>query len=186
MYPAPEGLIKRIRSEIDPAFVPLWCNKWWQSPNGGLVKTGYHIIARHVPHPRHRAPVVRNLVLPTNRTYGINYENPILLCLSMDGLSDDERNRGCLPRYEPFTGDTFRAMKKAMWTRNNKRPDETVDEWVNSEKEREAKVWKSVSDEADYRHQHDGVQFRKGTGAADRVYVSDTLIKLRDIAGSAA
>jgi hypothetical protein len=183
MYPAPEALIRRIRAEIDPHFVPLWVNKWWKTENGSLVKTGYHMIARHVRNPHFRAPVIKGLLLPTTKTYGIRYEAPILMALSMDGLSDDESIAGQLPRYEPFSNQTFNAMKKAMWLRNNKSADQESDDLGNAVKEAEAKVWQSVSEEADYRHKNDGLQFRKGYGTADSVYVSSTLVKLREAAG---
>jgi hypothetical protein len=183
MYPAPEALIRRIRAEIDPHFVPLWVNKWWKSPNGSLVKTGYHMIARHVRNPHFRAPVIKGLLLPTTKSYGIRYENPILMALSMDGLSPDESIAGHLPRYEAFTNQTFNAMKKAMWLRNNESADVQSDDLGTEVKTTEEKVWTSVDQEATYRHQNDGLQFRKGTGAADSVYVSSTLVKLREAAG---
>lgn len=187
VYPAPDSLVRRIRSEIDKDFVPLWVTyEFKHDVTGGTVRTGHHVLARHVKHPRFKAPVVKNLVLPSSQVNGIRYEQPILQCFILDGLSDEERNKGCLPKYVPMNNELFHSLKQAMWLRNNQSIDETADQAEQAEEEAYNKHWRDKHKEFSYRRKNDSLRFRQSLGTADRVYVSDTLVRLREIAGGAA
>lgn len=186
LYPVPTHLVRLVRREIDPHFVPLWANIWWKSPNGGLVKTGHHMLARHVRNPHHGAPVIKGLLLPSNRLHGIKYEQPILEANMLDGLTDEERSKGTLPHYVPFDRTVVEVMRWAMWRRNNVTPDERAMAVEEAAAAEEARVSKSLHSEMSYARHHDGNRLRRAAGKADRVYVSDTLVRLREIASGEA
>jgi hypothetical protein len=182
-YPFPAHYCRQIREEIDPSFVPLWINKLWRTPNDGQVWTGHHMLARYVPVPRESAPRIKFLTLPSCRTYGIRYENPLLECDILDGLTDKERNQGVLPRFEQFTGRHLEAMRRAMWLRNNLSAEERMAAMQALEQERELRARKSNDSEAEYRRHHDEGRLNRLAGHGDRVFVSDTLKTLREAAG---
>jgi hypothetical protein len=184
LYPAPDSLIRRIL-EFDKDFRPLWVNQWWKSPNGGIVKTGHHMLARYVPNPRSARRVIKGLVLPTVKTYGVYFKPPILEALLLDGLSQTERDNGALPRYVPFTSVLVENMRANMWRRNNLNTDERVDAAERREEEETARKRKRNDDESNYRRRHDSHRFPVNGWKAPRVFVSDTLVKLREAAGMA-
>jgi hypothetical protein len=184
MYPAPDSLVRRIL-KFDPAFRPLWVNQWWKSPNGGIVKTGHHMLARFVPHPRSPKRVIKGLLLPSYKLYGVEFRPPILEALLLDGLSDEERNRGVLPKYVPYTGVLVENMREMMWRRNNIHPDDRAKAMVEKPEAAENRHWENVLAETSYRMKHDAHRFPKNGFIAPRVFVSDTLIKLREAAGAA-
>lgn len=171
LYPADAGLVARIRQEIDPQFRPLWVTNFWRSPGGAVVRVGHHMVARYVPHPYLFAPTIRHLMLPTFPHYGIHWRTPIVEAYLLDGITDEERDRGMLPRYEPFSDRHFQTLKASMWARNNKRQAER-----NAERDAAHLASKQARDkaavrEANYRHAHDGNRLRRDLGLADRVYV---------------
>ena len=172
VYPAPVHLVRQIRREFDPGFIPLWCNIWWKSPNGGVVKTGHHMLARHVLHPRAHAPVIKGLLLPLTPTYGLVWRPPILLATILDGLSDEERNQGALPRYVPFDGSVVQSMRYAMHRRDNVHPVVRVAEAEEAEQARQAGVWKDVVDGVEYRKKNERLRIKRALGQADFVYVT--------------
>lgn len=181
MYPAPDSLIRHIL-EFDKDFRPLWVNQCWKSPNGGIVKTGHHMLARYVPHPRAARRVIKGLTLPTTKLFGVTYQPPILEALLLDGLSDEERDRGVLPNYVPFTGVLVENMRAMMWRRNNIHPDDRAADMERREAEAEARAKKASDDRAMYAQKHDAHRFPKNDWINPRVFVSDTLVKLREAA----
>ncbi len=182
-YPFPEHYVRQIRREIDPQFVPLWAETLWMTPNDGLVKTGCHVLARHVKHPKHRSMAARVEGMPIRSLYGIRYENPILVAAILDGLTDKDRDKGVIPKFEPITGQVIDSMRYAMWMRNNTSVDEQIAERERRAEEADKASTKSIASELAYRRQHDDLRIRRAQGKADRVYVSDTLTKLREAAG---
>lgn len=183
VYPFPSHYVKQIRNEFDPSFVPLWIQTTWKTPNDGLVQTGCHMLARFVRHPRAGANVVEHLLLPTSRTYGIKYEVPILQALMLDGLTEEERDRGELPRYEPITRERVEGMRRAMWMRNNKGTKRWKAEIDRIQALEILRNQEATDKELAYRRHHDALRLRCVNGTAARVFVSDTLKTLREAAG---
>lgn len=177
VYPFPEHYARQIRREIDPNFVPLWLNKWWRSPNGGIVHTGHHYIARHVPHPKYGEGWIANLHLPAFSVYGIRYKTPIVEVDILEGITDQERDQGVLPRYEPFTGRNIQEMRRQMWKRNNERAETRGPEQEAIETERRERARRNNNSEAAYRRRHDRTRLLRAEGLADRAFVSHTLRK---------
>lgn len=173
VYAAPAHLVRRVCRELDPSFRPLWVNILWRSPNGGLVKTGHHMLARHVLHPLRRAPIVKGLLLPTLPTYGLHWRPPILLATILDGLSDEERNQGVLPRYVPFDEDVVASMRFAMHRRNNVAAKDRADQAEQAETERVRRAEAAIASETAYRKQQESLRIKRHLGLADFVYVTD-------------
>jgi hypothetical protein len=113
------------------------------------------MLARYVPVPRESAPRIRNLTLPVFRTYGIRYENPLLECDVLDGLTDAERNQGVLPRFEQFTGRHLAAMRRQMWMRNNLTADERIAAMDELERQAVLTRQRANDDAARYRRMND-------------------------------
>jgi hypothetical protein len=173
VYSIPVHLLRQIHREIDPAFRPLWVNILWKSPNGGVVRTGHHLIARHVLHPIAGAPVIKGLLLPTTNLYGIEWRQPILIATVLDGLSDQERNRGVLPRYVPFDARIVKSMKYAMWRRNNVSANERANQNDQAEQEAERRVKAEIVAGVTERKKDELLRIKRAMGKADYVYVSD-------------
>lgn len=180
--PFPQHYVDLIRQEIDPDFVPLWAETVWRTPNGGIVKTGCHVLARHVPHPRAGASTAK-VQLPAEPVYGIKYQHPIVVAVILDGLTEDERDRGDLPRYEPITRQVVESMRRAMWLRNNGSLEDRIRAFEEADALEEAAESKRVAQEIAYRQRHDSLRLRKVMGKADSVFVSESLVKLREAAG---
>lgn len=122
MYPPDPGLVREWR-RIDPAFRLLWKTVIWRSPNGGVFKTGHHVLARQVRNPHSAAPTCPGLLLPTSPC-SMSWVAPILAARTLDGLSDSEINRGCLPRYQPFDRQVVNSLRWVWWRRSHKTADE--------------------------------------------------------------
>jgi len=184
-FPDPEGFV-RAMNRLDPGFRLLWVTNVWLSPNEGTVKTTSYALGRYVRDPHASVTLAARMLLPTHSRYGVRYRNPIVVADIRDGLTNAERSKGQLPRFEPMTGYLFRSMEKAIWLVRNEHPLETHERENREQDEARAKRRKGLVSDLDYRRAHDRVRLLKAQGKADRVFVSDTLRTLRAAAGMEA
>lgn len=183
MYPWPAHYVRQIREEIDPCFIPLWAVTLWRTPNDGFVTTSCHAVGRYVRNPLDGRNVLKNLHMPIRNHFGIHYQSPIVQGPIFDGLTEQERNKGVLPRYEPITGQIVGAMRVAMWKRNNQDIEARIREIEEYEDEQEKRRSLELSQSLAYKRKNDEAQWKQVRGQAGRVFVSETLIKLRETAG---
>lgn len=76
-YPWDPAVVKKIRKEFDPDFVPLFIRELWRTPSKGLVSVGRHACGRTIRNP-HDGYRYLNVLLPTSPIGGIKIEGPIL------------------------------------------------------------------------------------------------------------
>lgn len=173
----------RLVHEFDPKFRLMWVVNVWKTPNDGIVKTGNYMLARQVVNPTATGDWIKNPRLPIGSVHGVSYRGPFLAASILDARTSSEMQHGVIPKFKPFTGREVETMRAAMWLRNNKSLDEREREASEAEAEAEKRAERTMHKEAIYRRQYDGVQLRKLVGKADRVYVSESLRKLREVAG---
>lgn len=173
----------RLAREFDPSFRLMWVVNAWETPNKGVVKTGNYMIARQVINPVMTDEWIKNPLTPSHSVGGVTYRAPFLSATILDARTDLEMQRGKLPKFEPFTRRHVESMRAAMWIRNNSTPDEVERKADEVMAEEERKADREMHQEAIYRRQNDRVQNRSLHGACDRVYVSSSLVKLREAAG---
>lgn len=176
------AILEALRPE-GVAYRPLWVTNIWGLPTGGHVRVIHHVFGYYDPHPENPKRPLRHLVLPTIPLYGIRWEHPIFEAELLDGLSDEERNRGVFPRYQPLDWRVLDGIRLQVWKRaqdrrlaDERRMSEAYARAVeDADAEAKAKAYRSLDAEVTYRRNHDDLRLRCVDGAADRVFVSETL-----------
>lgn len=181
IYPWPVDLVARIRHEIDPDFVPVWVNQLWETPAGTLVRTGHHMLCRHVVNPHHRADVLHAL-LPTAESAPY----PLIACHTLDGLTNEERASGkFLPRYQPFGAWVLDHLKYSMWLHRNQQEVSAKDLLDAAKAAKEAE--RRAMDQALLAKKKDRhYQFKWATGEGQTVFLSEAHQKAAKAEGRAA
>lgn len=102
--PNDRDVARIIWRELEPDFVPLWITNDWRTPNYGVVRVHHVAIGRRVTDGTDSRLVKQfhHLLLPLHKVYGRTVKRPIVLVDILDGLSDEERNHGALPRWQPW------------------------------------------------------------------------------------
>lgn len=171
-YPWPADLVARIRHEIDPMFVPVWVNQLWETPAGTLVRTGHHMLCRHVVNPHHKAAVLHAL-LPTSESTPY----PLIACHTLDGLTNDQRASGkFLPMYQPFGEWVLDHLKFSMWLHRNRQEVSAADLYEAEKKARRAKQ-RAVDAQLLARKRDRHYQFKWAMDAGQTVFLSEAHAK---------
>lgn len=178
--PWPVEYVKEVH-EFDPSFRLLWVVNVWKTPNDGIVKTGGFMIARQVRNPVNTRDWIKHPRLSSHSVHGVKYQAPLLSADILDGLEDKDRQKGALPRFEPFTGRHVNTMRAALWFRNNKDTDRAERERLELAAKAEFEADKKFKAEKAYERKNDALWRNTKQGAA--VYVSESLQKLRESAG---
>lgn len=124
--PTCDEVTKRVRRELGDNFRPLYVVQHWRAPGtNGLVRVVLHVLGSYLPitkdrDPRKSGALVHNLLLPTIGNCGIQWQAPIYNDDVLDGLTDDERKAGVLPRYEPLDMDLVDVFRCHLWKKRNK------------------------------------------------------------------
>jgi hypothetical protein len=130
------------------------------------------------PNPTHKRRLIPGLVMPTVPRYGLHWENPIFEDDILDGLTDSQRVRGMVPKYQPLDMAVLDGIRRTIWERNRvnkEHPEKQADAVAASASEATAKAYTDVADEMAYRRHHDELRLKCVDGEADRVFVSQTL-----------
>lgn len=132
-YPWDPDIVRKIRSEFDPSWTPLFCRELWMSPNKGFVITARHMVARHVAIPKADVDVLPALTSSQASWWGIQIKTPVLECMTLETRLHDgececescviERSCGGMVRrdlggYVPFD-DRIYLTCRAMWNQNH-------------------------------------------------------------------
>lgn len=191
IHPPDWNMVLRVRREFDPFFVPLWIDKLWLSPNGGLIRTGHHVIGRCLPPAlrltsawKRKGPV--QIVKPVGIPITIPY--PVLPAYTLDGASRERVEKGGLPLYQDFDNGVLRTMRAAVWERNNVPPEEIH----RKDEETKARAAEETARrDADARRERlrERIEARKAkvfVSENQRTFVSEELLRLRALAGKTA
>lgn len=136
-------LVRRIRREIHPFFVPLVVEQVWIKPNGAISKHPFYCIAQALPatlriteasqaaengevQAKRYGITRRNKPIRVIRPIGAAYrlDGPVFPCRTLDGYDNDPKVRAQKMRGEPgvfqeFTGDVVASMTEAAWEWRN-------------------------------------------------------------------
>lgn len=139
--PWPVDVVRAIRREFDPAFVPIWVRQAWLTPAKTVLVVGRHMVGRYVPYPANEYEPL-NVFLPTTSVGGIHFRHPIIesttLEIAPSAMSELEKSSGGsirreLGQYVPFDNRVYLTMK-AIWHQNhNKRRKEIKREVVSAQ-----------------------------------------------------
>lgn len=195
-YPFPYHLVAEARA-FDPDFLLLWCSAIYKSPNEGEIKTGYFALGRHVRNPslsveetwrvQLQGQLQPGLLLPTTPpVHGVRYRNPIIVATVMDGLTDEQRQTGkYVPRFEPFTMGTVRAMRWGMWARNHLSHEERTRRMKEGAAAAKAASLARYKAESNYKRKEDRTwrKTQKGSAVTFSAHISDSMAAIRAAAG---
>ena len=124
-YPACDDVTRRVLRELGDNFRPLYVVQHWQAPGtNGLVRICLHVLSSYIPitkdkDPRKSGTLARNVLLPTVGNCGIQWRAPIYNDDVLDGLTDDERMAGALPRYEPLDMGLVDVFRRHLWEKRH-------------------------------------------------------------------
>jgi hypothetical protein len=174
------AIVKQIRAEADPRFVPLKCRRIYKSPTGGDVVKTYHVIGRYIPHPQesyadayvHLHSYPHNFPFPTDKI------QPLRTLWAPWEKGSVEDNNNTPPAEVKFSGivlEQMRALRKAFDTAVSLKTlaDGTVsvtnDEYVkdklrdimNAEAKRDEREMTAAREEARYRMRHNWGQMKR-------------------------
>lgn len=126
-YPVPWHLVREIRSEFDPLFVPLFRRRFWQTPNGHAFTDGRFALGRYVPTPESSLPDL-GISWPAYRLGGIYFKGPVACALVMDpqdfaraeyesnpdwrGPNGERHWKQIRSEFVPFSGKVVRDMRE--------------------------------------------------------------------------
>lgn len=110
---------RRIWRELDNTYVPLWVTNVWRSPNGGHVKVHHLAVGSYVPEGDDDRVGIKGLLMPRFPVHGRLPKNPIAIVDILDGLTDEERNFGELPRWQPLTEQALEWGRYFAWRDRN-------------------------------------------------------------------
>lgn len=187
-YPAHDDVAKAILREIRDNFRPLWVNQLWRTPNSGIVKRSLHVTGTYIPITRDRDPrksglLVKNLLMPTSSSLGIDWRAPIYIDDIMDGLTDDEKQvAGVLPRYTPLDWDVYAGMKRYLWQKRHAPKPLTPEQEAKAEADKAAAEDKSLEraqvERVKYLKRHDRTNTVNGVKSeVPRTFVSHSLVQ---------
>lgn len=130
-YPVPVDIVRDIRKDFDPNFVPLWVRRVYLTPSGGEVVRGFHMLARYIEHPLYEPSERVRVLTPT---YGWSYNSGWIYpcstlercqcrCGAWKGRPDvcsqcggQDLKRPDMPgRYVPFDRSVYLAMQQQFW-----------------------------------------------------------------------
>lgn len=126
-YPWDANIVKSIRREFDPAWTPLFAREAWMTPTKGIVVTGRHMVARHVPNPKRESQALKVHGLPIGGWLcGIEFKTPLIeaMTLELRPAPDEVENsargmvRQDLGEYVPFDARVYKTCQ-AMWHQNH-------------------------------------------------------------------
>lgn len=116
---------RAIWNELEPDYVPLWITNDWRTPNYGRVRVHHVAIGRRVTDGTDNRLVKQfhHLLMPIGRVYGRTVRRPIVLVDILDGLTDEERNFGVLPRWQPWDDMMIHWVRYIGWKNRNQTTD---------------------------------------------------------------
>jgi len=176
---AEEDVVRRIRAEIMPNFVPLWLTRTFRYPTGKEFTIVHVVLARYELHPPQGARIVAGLPL------GPNGEKIKVIDIA-NGLTQSECTQGFIGRYQPLA-EVFEAMREGMAAFKAQSDIESFEiEEAKDERERKAmkeeKKRKLIEHLADVKRDNRG-WLNKQHGHSDSVFVSSTLRKIQKLVG---
>jgi hypothetical protein len=180
--PWPVGRIKDVMA-FDPDFRLLWVTNVWKTPNDGIVKTGSFMTGREVKNPFASKAWIKRLRLSQHKVSGVRYTRFTMHSDILDGLTEEERNLGALPRFVPFTSQDVESLRRDFWRTRNMSQAEEEAEANKAAEEAEHKALKAIVQDRDAEKRERALHNRVKAGKAARTFVSDSLIKLREAAG---
>lgn len=177
-YPPDWNVVRQIRREFDPFFVPALVRQPWSTGTGEVVVIVHHIICRQVPDPKTEVARIDPLPihLPTHTVLGRRLRHPIIAGHTLDGKSPDESGNGLPGYYVPFDERVLASMRAIQWIHRNEGPVAAREAQVA-----EKQIGKLANRKTRRAVIADEFEFKK-----PKVYVSSTLTKLRAAAGAAA
>lgn len=159
-FGACEDTTRVILRELGDNFRPIWATSAYRSPNGGTVVTHLHVLGSYVPVTKNRDPrksgqLIKGLLLPTVGSLGIDWKAPIYADDVLDGLSDDERLAGALPRYEPLDWEVVAALRRGLWRKRN------AERLSRAQEARNEKAAQKAEDESGHRSMVESLMYQK-------------------------
>lgn len=170
VVPSLETEVRELR-EINPYFMPLWVTNQYRGPNGQVVRTYHFAVGAELADPLFPRKPIRGLLLPTSPVYGVLPRYPVVLYDILDGLTEEERNFGALPRYEHVTRLAIEFARAVDWHDRHKSREQRVAERDRAQDVAEARPIKQFRADQHARLAQDDFEWRRAWGTANRIFV---------------
>jgi hypothetical protein len=174
------SLVRQIREEADPRYVPLRCKRVYKSPAGTVISRTYHVIGRYIPTPTEEGSeqyirvshVPRRFPFPLDRIQALR-----TLWAPWEKGTVEFTN--CSPPAEvdfgPWVVEQMRALRKffdaslridtdkngEMSTTQVDTTRDKLNEILNSESKRDEALMAEAREEARYRVRHNWRQLKQ-------------------------